>query len=226
MFGWLGRKAGGRPPAGLHLPTLLAAYPPDPPPHPGPGRDLTEAQARENLRHKLAGREARLAALTGLLAEFDIDLPAGLDAPSADPLLNSLHHWAAQHWASIYDPRLADLDVWLRSTRTGDELVFSMLADVGLALGELVVRRRPEYAWNLDRDLQNLAGELVSYNRPVVMRPRDQVIPVDIVYDFEDAARTHYAYADRPEFFMANPLGYSVRHALTGAHERHWREQP
>jgi hypothetical protein len=89
-------------------------------------------------------------------------------------------------------------------------------------LGELVLPRRSDYHWPLGLDRQN-AAQMVSWQRPVLLLPADNVVPV-IFFDFEDTTRTSYVCCTSTPYRMLNDLGREVLDAISGAHELAWRE--
>jgi hypothetical protein len=205
------------------LKRLLADYPPYRIPHRGPGRRLSLAQAEANLAYLLDHKEERLAIVSALLTQFGLDAAAGLSADDPRPFLDGLWRWSCAEWPAVHDPAFMPIDVWLNSSREGPEIIFSMLMDVGILLGELVLVQRSDYHWVLDLDQQN-AAEMVSWQRPVLLRPADNVVPV-IFFDLEDTARTSYVRCTGTPYRMLNDLGREVLDAISGAHEVAWREQ-
>jgi hypothetical protein len=181
------------------------------------------AQAEANLAYLLDHKEERLAIVSALLSQFDLDAPAALSADGPRPFLDGLWRWSCAEWPAVYDPGFVAIDVWLDSSREGPEIIFSMLMDVGILLGELVLVRRSDYHWALDLDRQN-AAEMVSWQRPVLLRPADNVVPV-ISFDFEDTARTSYVRCTSTPYRLLNDLGREVLDAISGAHEVAWREE-
>ncbi|MGL6236298.1 MAG: hypothetical protein ACRC20_13245 [Segniliparus sp.] len=166
------------------LPALLADYPPYPTPFPGYGQTLGLAECEENLRSFLSVREERLEIVGGLLREFGLDLRAGLAADDPRPFLASLDRWAREEWPAAWTtafPR--GYGAGLSSPKEGEHIVLAMLMDVAIAIGEIVVRKRPDYAWRLD-----LAGEnsdMGSYRRVVVAKAPDGPGRSTIVLDYE-----------------------------------------
>lgn len=151
------------------LATLLRSYPPYGLPFPGQPAELPLAQCEANLGYLLTERERRLESLAGLLGHFGVDLRAGLAADDPRPLLTDLEEWASEHWAGIYDRRLTLSREWLSSTMAGPDIVLSMLMDVAIVLGELILAKRPDFSWQLDLDEDNV--EMPTHRRPVVFRP-------------------------------------------------------
>lgn len=227
MAGWLDRLRGERSRDG-QLPALLASYPPYCIPFPGRGWALTLVQAEANMDYLLAHKAERLRIVGQLLAQFGIDLGAGLAAPDPKPFLDAIWRWTAAEWPLVYDPALASLDAWLSSRRDGPEIVFSLIADTGIALGEIVLMHRPDYAWALDLDPDNKAetrdDTMASWQRPVLLRPADTIVPV-MMLDVEDAVYVTYARCTRPSYLVINDLGRVVLDAVSGANERYWRDQ-
>lgn len=226
MANWLGRLTGGRRAvsgAGSALAARLSAYAPYRPPHPGFGRELSRAAAEENFAFFVEAREQRLAAVGELLGEAGLDARAALSAADPAPFLGDLHHWSLAAWPALYDPAQGRVESWWEEARRGRSGLYSMLHDLGVLLGEMVARRRPDYAWTLDVNLRNKAEDMASYQRPVMQLAPDPAIPSAIVFDFEEIAVNHYRQAGSPNFNLGSPLGRGVLEALSGAHERHWR---
>jgi len=183
MAGWLRRWLGASPPSS-RLSALLAGYPPYAVPHAGPARELTLAQCRANLAYLLDQREQRLTALAALLGAFGVDLGAGLGAADPAALLDALEQWARAEWPSIRIAGIGDPERWQRSDKAGADIALSMLMDVAIVLGEIVVRRRADFAWQLDLDPAN--KRMQSYRRVVVMKPADPAASwAATVLDFE-----------------------------------------
>ncbi len=197
-------------------------YPPYRTPHPGDPRQLTLQQCEENLRYLLEQRPHRLQALAQLLQGFDIDLDAGLRAADVRPFLGELDRWASATWPALHTPsaaRLVDPRVWLTAPKDGDNIVLSMLMDVGIALGEIVVARRAEFAWRLDLDPDNEADGMLSYRRPVVMRPpiRDGTWAATVL-DFEAICIGRFEAAGRTAP-PSHRLGFAVTATLDGGYD-------
>ena len=221
---WLRRVTGGRPSG--RLAALLATYPPYAIPHPGLGRALSLAQADANLAYLVTHREERLAAIGTLLSECGVDMTGAYGPGDPGPFLDRVWDWIKAEWPAIHDPVLARRDKWLNSRRTGKEIVYSLVMDVAILSGEVVLSRRPDFGWALDLDPQNEGDEdgMVSQRRPCVIRPADDVVPA-ILYDPEDQVQGAYAYCTSATYFWLNHLRQGVMDMIDGAHERRWREE-
>lgn len=139
--------------------------------------------------------------------------------PDPAPLLNQIEAWAKTNWPSVYDPELAASDAWLGGRRTGREIVHSMLFDIGLAMGEVVVARRPQYRWALNLDPVDEADEMQSWRRPVVQIPAGGSFPAPIIFDFEAKANSRYRYVNSYTYGISHPLSRSPLEAISGAYE-------
>jgi hypothetical protein len=231
MAGWLGRLVGGGGTGGAQqgrLRRLLKDYPPYRQPHPGPGSALTLPQAEANLAYLRDNKSARLAIVGGVLSQFALNLDEGLAAADPQPYLKALGQWTARDWPALRDTSLLTIDTWLNSRREGPEIVFSLIMDIAIVLAEIVLRRRNDYRWALDLDPQNApqGGKdgMLSWQRPVVLRPADGIVPV-IQFDFEDAVRTAYIQCGKPGYNLRGEFGRGVLDAISGAHETWWRQQ-
>lgn len=129
-------------------------------------------------------RFARLERLAARLARADartsgpaLDLPALLDAAPRDRAASfcaALDRWVADPaWASplrrdYAEPALFEATQWPAAAAG----VYTLISDLGIALGEAVLRCRPECAWSIDRyDAHGADGDR-SFGRVVVLDPR------------------------------------------------------
>jgi len=213
MAGWLRRWLGSSP-SSSGLSTLLAEYPPYAVPHPGPARELTVAQCRANLDYLLDQREQRLTGLAALVGTFGIDLRAGLGAADPAALLDALEQWARAEWPRIRIDGIGDPERWQRSDKAGADIALSMVMDVAIVLGEIVVRRRADFAWQLDLDPAN--KRMQSYRRVVVMKPADAAASwAATVLDFERECIDSFDQLGRGGL-RDRALGYTVLAATAG----------
>ncbi len=203
------------------LRALLATYVPYQIPYPGPGRILTAAQADANLAYLLANRAERLQIAAELLAHFGLDVGTALKGADPKPFVDALWRWSVDEWPTVADARL-QRSAWIVSKRDGDEIVFSMLTDVAIILAEMVLVRRTDYYWTLDRDPENKADDMISWQRPVVIRPEESDVP-KIMYDFEYAACISYEQCTRPAYGVINNLGHGTLEAISGTALAAWR---
>ena len=167
------------------LTTALRDYPAADSPWAGGDPDVALARV-------LAMKEARLAHLSRLLAHADVDLAAGLSDASPRPLCEALDAWVARDWRALAD----GLPRGFQEPRQGawhdkERLAFSVALDTGLALGELLRRHRPGFAWGVDRFDDHVVDDEAGANDVVVLDP---ALPADardpLVFD---ALGTSYA---------------------------------
>lgn len=198
------------------LPRLLADYPPFLTPYPGEARLLSVGQCEQNLQYLLDMRDQRLEIAGELLAHFGIDLYAGLQAEDPRDLLDSLDRWARAHWPTAYRQSLSGTPLtWLNLPKTGRNIVFAMLMDLAIVMGEIVTAKRPDYAWRLDLAPDN--REMLTYRRVVLAKaphdPRWTATPLDFEYvllgKFDWFGRGLGGY----------PLGYMAEAALAGGND-------
>jgi hypothetical protein len=124
------------------------------------------------------------------------------------------------------DAWIAATSSWIASSRRGPDIVFSMLMDLAILLGELVVTRRPEYRWSLDLDPDNDRDGMVSFLRPVVQIPAGGPFPAPIIFDFEEHVVCAYLKWRNPELqsrkssrFLHDHVGWPVTAAISGEYE-------
>jgi hypothetical protein len=223
MAGWLARlRRSSSAPAADELATRLHDYPPYAAPHAGPPSRWTPEQARENLAYLLEHREQRLQVLGGLLAAEGVTIGPALEGGDPKPLLAELHRWANERWPALHDPKIASDAVWLGSTRGGSEIVYSMLMDVAILLGELIVRRHTGYRWELDLDEVNGRDGMRSYMRPVVLLPAHGAMPSAVVIDVEDLVVGRYLHPEYTTNRLLNEWARVVGDAVSGGYEAAW----
>lgn len=166
MWNSLKHRFSGKPQS--LLARRLADYPAFPVPFPGAPASITDEQAQANLGALLTQRERRLDVLGGLLGDFDLDFPAAFAEQSPTVVLDLLDKWALDEWADVPGASaVANFSRWQKSTREGPDIVYSMLMDVGIAMGETLIRCKPGLAWGIDLSIRNAAAS-DAFRRPVV----------------------------------------------------------
>lgn len=212
----------------------LQAYPAWALPFPGVPERADEQQA--NLQYLLDHREARLAALQAFFADEPAGdsrpgtagqamsgvLAAGL-RPGGDwrAATTALHQWMNAHVEALPRGRYTTRTGWRRSRRDGDEIVYSLLLDIALYLGEAIIRNRPGYQWTVDNDPTSIEQDLPTVGRIVLERPRPPGHEVPLILDPEEVAVGHYLHGDNPADRLIDNWTGLVEDAVSGAYERH-----
>lgn len=218
---WLGRK----PPASS-LADRLSGYPAFVAPHPGPGRALSDAQAQANLAHFQAALPQRLQGIQALLqTEAQIDTTPALDDPTrhATALTDALQRWATARWPALPPHPRPPESHWLHSRRDGDDIVFSLLLDLAILLGEVIRRGNPAWHWGLDLDPQNIADDMASARRVVLLADPVSTLTQPFVLDVEHVLVHRFLHADDAGQRLLNPLRRLVEDGLRGEAMAHWR---
>lgn len=218
---WFGKRRSATP-----LARRLREYPPYDAPHIGRGTQLSEAQARANLAYFQQALPQRLHIVSALLREeAGIEVDAALAAPGqqAGALADALHRWAGAAWPPLAQGRPTMLDAWLGSRRDGEDIVFSMLLDVAILLGELVRRGNPDWRWDLDLDPDNFADEMPSARRVVLLADPVGEMPRPFVLDAEDIVVHRFLHPDDPSQRWLNPFRRMVEQGLQGDAMARWR---
>jgi hypothetical protein len=168
---WLRRSAFRRSHFSPRLDKLLQKYPPYKRPFAdAPLCGMSTAQAQANLLHLKKSVSHRLRLLKELLQAFGIQLPDDLSAHDPRPLLGHLHEWSCQHWPRIFERRLANVARWRTSKLGPGDAAYSLLADMGLLLGEIIIQRCPEFMWALNDELVDSNLHMQLPRRLVVSR--------------------------------------------------------
>jgi hypothetical protein len=224
------------------LAARLLDYPPFEAPHAGPPSRWTRAQADDNLAYLLNHRAQRLDALAGLLRLEGIDIGPVLQGQGAAAgigtstgkstatgtgtpagLLVALHAWAKRRWPELHQPALASSKAWIASSRRDAEIVYSLLMDLALLLGELVMQRHPGYRWALDLDEQNRRDGMYSFNRPVLQLQATGDMPSNVVLDLEHLVVGRFVNIRDAGSQLLDDWARVVEDAASGKYEAAWK---
>lgn len=164
-----------------------------------PALSVEEAQA--NLRYLLDNHERRIPVLSAFMREaFAITLSPPNSGDDLKTMLDPLYNWAYETWPQISHGRDTSIDDWLRSDKSGDDIVFSLIADVGLYLGEIICFREPRYVWAIDLS----DNEMASFHRPVLIAPQNGQMLSPVIIDTEDVVCSLYRQPNRPSMKLFN----------------------
>jgi hypothetical protein len=223
MTGWLD-KLRGRRPEPQALTRWLADYPPFTPPFPDWGLRLSMERARANLDHLLAHRPGRLELVTRFLGEFGLDAGGALAEPDPRAFLDALWRWAQSDWVDLPSPWRAagDASAWRASRRAGPDIMLSLLGDIGLLLGEIVLVRRPDYAWALNDDPED--QEIGFWRQPEVIKtaPKPGLMPRIIEFDMAGLAVHVFEQIKAVTTGLQNEMLDAVSDAVLGQTEQMW----
>jgi hypothetical protein len=208
------------------LKKALASYPVYAAPFIGRPKTFTREMAEANLKYLLDHREQRISHITGLLATFGVDVSGAAKGGDHRMFLDQLYEWIKKEWPGIYNRRLDDAEVWHASSKAGTEIVFSMLMDLGILLGQIILDRRPEYAWQLDLDQRSRRDDMGSFNSPVIQHQHWPELPQPLLLEPEQMMVNEYFRVDSPLFGTINDLSRYVLQYIDGAHEKYWLDHP
>jgi hypothetical protein len=128
----------------------------------GPAESLTEQQVDENFAAFMAGRTERVRIFSALLSEYGVDVAQLFDPQVAPaPVIDEIENYLADYLPERKDlPPHASLvnaphALYEASSRSGNEIVFSVAADYAIVLGEALIVHKPTWFWGLDRDPEN-----------------------------------------------------------------------
>ncbi len=148
----------------------LDDYPPLQLPHSGPPAELSDQQVAENFDYMIAALPQRLEHLKQLVTGYEISWPSSFTGTDTQAFVIALHRWAGENWSTVGARIKSDAPQrWRNGERSGNCIGFSVVSDVALTLGELIIAQRPSLAWGMDQDPQNRKEEMVSVNRLVLL---------------------------------------------------------
>ena len=215
LLSLLSGRASGSAGSGRRVMSLLDDYLPNTPPHRKPTADLSDRQCEENLNFLIENSHIRLRLLDDFLKEFNLDIAPAID-PSSDPLpaFQAVDRWIRSEFPVPREPR-PPRQRFLTSDRAGRDILFSLIADLGLLEGEAVVRRRDDFNWALDLDPAN--SDMWTYRRPCIVRPRmEQWASTE--FDME-IITLQTAYRIGEPGAEVHPFGETAIETIAGGHD-------
>ncbi len=206
------------------LARLLDSYKPYVAPHVLGNHLLSEAQAADNLQYLLDNKNDRLKQLSALLAEFDITLTTNAAESEVEPLIEQLYRWAREHWPATISPKLATTKAWRTTDRQNDQIIYSVIMDTAIALGDMTIQQRPTFAWALDLDPVNIKDQMASAKRPVLQAKSISHPDTMALVDWEEVAVTQLIDHDMVAYKALNQWQQVYENAVSGLVEGSWVE--
>jgi hypothetical protein len=200
----------------------LRVYPALSQPFPGPALDLNAEQAEENLHYLLDIRFERLDLLRGLLRQTNASVvwPDRFSRDNIDPFIISLHQWAGEQWPALKGRIKGDiLSRWRTGERNGECIGFSVVADVGLVLGELILSLRPSLKWGIDRNPINIRDGVDTVNRMVLLGTWRCDPETQIEIDIEKMVLDRFLHPDDSSERLENSWLRLIHAAIEGVYE-------
>jgi hypothetical protein len=228
---WGAESKAGDPSADPTLAQRLADYPPYQAPHAGRRKQLSVEAARENLAYFQSALPQRLQHVGALLrADAEIDIGPALAAPQEQgvALAEALNVWASRRWPALHEPRLATIDAWMSSRRQGPDIVWSLVMDVAVLLGELICRANADWRWGLDLAPLNLKDKMLSARRIVLLADPVGEMLGPFVKDVEDRVAGRLMQIDHANDHdtRMNPWRRLVDDGQRGADMAYYRARP
>lgn len=194
----------------------LSDYPPATPPHAGSGAQLSESQAQQNWVYFQASLPERLQVVRQWLLAHGGPDPQALHGAAYAKALNI---WAKQHWARL--PPAAGLPAhqhWPAVARHGPHIVYSLLGDLALTLGEAVRQANGHWRWGLNLDATDLADGMHSARRVVLLADLRHPTPEanEAVIDLEAMVVHDYEFPNSPNFIHLEVWARTVADAISG----------
>ena len=159
----------------------LQNYPAIQLPHTGEANGLKPAAVSENFNYWQRVLPERLTMIRSLLTEYGIHWPQELDTCDHGELLTQTRGWARKHWPVLANLVHGDTKArWQEQHKSDDCIVFTLVSDISLLLGELIIAKRPSFQWSIDMEEQNRVDTIQPVNYPVLLsrwlpNPKKQV---------------------------------------------------
>jgi hypothetical protein len=201
------------------LPDLLKTYPVYRAPYPQRAMVLSVYQALENLRYLLDHKESRLKILDQFLMHWGINVLGSLRQEKPETLVSALHKWSGTVWPQAHDERIANNKRWQASCREGEEIIYSLIMDTAILLGELIIVHRPSYVWAVDLNEENINFGRVSGKRCVVQAKNLAEPDIPIIVDVEAIVVDRFLYPNDFSQRHENLWWQAVKDAISGTYE-------
>lgn len=201
----------------------LRVYPPFTPLH--LGTKLSNAQAEANFAQLVAAIPERLNIAMTFLQHEQVDPCAALAQKDPRPFLNALWDWGRLRWKTAATP-WHRVRPWRDSRRDGEDILLSLLCDIGLILGEIIHGFRPEYQWAMVDDREARKRKMRYYRQPVLKidAPRPECTPSYQLVDVIELAATSHIDADMPWLDGdRNGIHRVVSTCVLGGYELGWQ---
>lgn len=187
-------------------------------PYPGSGAGVSEVQALQNVAYFEATLQERQRRLRQwLVAHGGPDAQALHGAAYA----KALNTWARAHWPQLpaFD-RLPEHKPWPDCPRGGAFIVYSLLGDLATSLGEAIRRARPDWRWGLNLDSIDLADDMATARRVVLLAELKHPTPEarEAVLDPEALVFSAHRFPDSPDFMLLDTWTSTVAAAIDGGY--------
>jgi len=182
-------------------------------PHLGDARTLTPEQRQENHQAILQEKPKRLAVIHQSIPEIRSALDTLLDS-NGDlvPAIQCIEEWWLYSlikvnlipplnslWRRIFTPGayLAENEAlaWAHWDRRDDHpfvpKLGSLLDDLGLALAEAVILRRPDFSWKLNEYDSERKTDTIEWGRTCILSPATKSRPI-VAFDVPNLTRKSY----------------------------------
>lgn len=93
------------------------------------------------------------------------------------------------------------------------------------ALGEVVRRGNADWRWGMDLDPQDIADDMASARRVVLLADPVGIAPQPFVLDVEHVVVRRFLHPGDAGQRLLNPLRCMVEEGLCGGAMAHWRRQ-
>ncbi len=176
----------------------------------GDSRTFDPAQAARNLGYFFEVKEERLAHVSALLAQFDLDASSAFDG-RWEEFLRQLNMWASKTWGGIYSRRHSDTEYWYRHS-LNDIPVYAFLMDIALIIGDLAISQSEgKYHWDVDTALSN--RDMGTWGRVCVLHA-----PVGVnskyVFDAEGGVFLCYQDSKNAHTYRGRQLGRGMEYII------------
>jgi hypothetical protein len=220
MSAWLEKLIGRKVAAAPALGERLRGYSPFTPLH--LGQKLSKAEADANLAQLVEAIPKRLRIVVAFLLQEELDPRPALSQNDPRPFLTALWDWGRLTWKTAPQP-WRGVRSWHESRRDGDDILLSLLSDIGIVLAEIIRGFRADYHWAM---VDGREERSMSYYRQPVLKidaPRPEDEPPYKVFDLIDVVVHNCAQADRLRAGDCNEMAYVVSECVLGGYEWAWK---
>lgn len=196
----------------------LSSYPPYDLPHSGAGKALSDAQVQQNQAYFQATLDERQRLLREWLLAHGGPDPQALQGTAYAKALNT---WAKARWPQLPAfNRLPKHAPWPDCPRSGPFIVYSLLGDLGVSLGETIRRANGRWHWGPNLDAIDLSDDMATSRRVVLLADLVHPTPeaAEAVLDPEALLFAAHRFPDSSDFVHLDTWTSMVADAIAGRH--------
>ncbi len=147
---------------------------------------------------------------------YQIELSPALNGGDYNSVINELYQCAQNEWPSAIKHPIPTRSVWRQTNRCADEIIYSVIMDRAIFLGEIVIHHRPAFTWVVDLDPDNFYDQMASARR-IVLQASSLLHPgKNVIVDWEELSVAMLIYSQSASNRAINLWQRACSEAISG----------